>query len=88
MTQKKNTEISKTSAASTLPTAPTENEGKKTSPKVVKNENTSVGSAKKIAQKLKISTIYENSRGEFFTELTFAISSERGDKTKLYTHKF
>lgn len=44
--------------------------------------------AKKIAEELKIDKIFENSKGEFFTEYTYAVSSEGGVKANIITHQF
>lgn len=44
--------------------------------------------AKKLAETHKVDTLYENSKGEFFTQKSLAIASEAGDKEKVTTHKF
>ncbi len=44
--------------------------------------------AKKVADEQGVKTLFENSKGEYFTQLPYAISSEGGKKENVITHKF
>jgi hypothetical protein len=44
--------------------------------------------AEAVAQKFKTKTVFENSKGEFFTQNDLAVFSEKGDATKITTHQF
>ena len=39
--------------------------------------------AKTLCEQLGVSRLWRNSRGEYFTERTYALASEGGDKTKV-----
>ncbi|WP_455592924.1 hypothetical protein [Bacteroides sp.] len=39
--------------------------------------------AQTLCEKLGVSKLWRNSRGEYFTERTYALASEGGDKTKI-----
>jgi hypothetical protein len=42
--------------------------------------------AKALKKNLGVEKLYENSRGEFFTELSYALNSEGGNSKKIKTH--
>ena len=39
-----------------------------------------------VMEKIGAKVLYENSRGEFFTNENYALASEKGDKSKIKTH--
>jgi hypothetical protein len=41
----------------------------------------------KIMEQLKVTTLFENSKGEFFTSLNLAVLSEGGNSDRVITHK-
>lgn len=51
---------------------------------MVKKQSTKIAKeAKRLCKELGVNKLYYNSKGEFFTEQTYALSSEEGDKDKV-----
>jgi hypothetical protein len=60
-------------------------EAKKAVNKAKKDES---DAAQKVANAQNVKTVYKNSKGEYFTEISYAIASESGKRENIATFKF